>query len=41
MTDAEIKQEYFLEFINSILSTGEVAGLLPKEERDIILADMR
>ncbi|CAG9316033.1 unnamed protein product [Blepharisma stoltei] len=41
MTDSEIKQETFLEFINSILSTGEVAGLLPKEDREIILADMR
>jgi dynein heavy chain len=41
MTDSEIKDEFFLEFINSILSTGEVVGLLPKEERDIILADMR
>lgn len=41
LTDSEIKQEFFLEFINSILATGEVAGLLPKEERDIILANMR
>ena len=41
MTDSEIKQEYFLEFFNSILSTGEVAGLIAKEEKDIILADMR
>lgn len=41
LTDSEIKQEYFLEFFNSILSTGEVAGLIQKEEKDIILADMR
>jgi dynein heavy chain len=41
LTDSEIKEEFFLEFINSILSTGEVAGLLPKEDKDIIIADMR
>ena len=41
LTDSEIKQEYFLEFFNSILSTGEVAGLISKEDKDLILADMR
>ena len=41
LTDVEIKDEVFLEYINSILSTGEVANLLPKEEKDIIIADMR
>ena len=41
MTDTEIKDETFLEYINSILSTGEVAGLLAKDQREIILADMR
>lgn len=41
LTDSEIKQENFLEFFNSILSTGEVAGLIPKEEKDAILAEMR
>jgi dynein heavy chain len=41
LTDQEIKDEIFLEFINSALSTGEVANLLPKEEKDIIIADMR
>ena len=35
MTDAEIKTELFLESINSMLSTGEIAGLIPKEERDV------
>ena len=41
LTDSEIKFEYFLEFFNSILSTGEVAGLIAKEDKDLILADMR
>lgn len=28
MTDAEVKNEDFLEYINMILSTGEIPGLL-------------
>ena len=40
-TDAEIKDESFLEFINQILMTGEVAGLFPKDELDMIVNDMR
>jgi dynein heavy chain len=40
-TDAEIKDEGFLEFINQILMTGEVAGLFPKDELDMIVNDMR
>jgi dynein heavy chain len=30
-----------LEYINQLLMTGEVAGLLPKEELDAILNDVR
>lgn len=30
MTDSEVKKEDFLEFINMILSTGEVPGLIAK-----------
>jgi dynein heavy chain len=40
-TDNEIKQETFLEYINSILSSGEVAGLFPKEDLDNIVNDLR
>jgi len=36
MTDAEIKSETFLEAINSMLATGEIPGLIPKDEKDII-----
>jgi len=36
MTDAEIKSESFLEIINSMLSTGEIPGLIPKDEKDVI-----
>lgn len=36
-TDNEVKDEAFLEYINNILSVGEVAGLFPKDELDDIL----
>ena len=36
MTDAEVKSELFLEAINSMLATGEIPGLLGKEDKDII-----
>ena len=35
LTDAEIKQESFLECFNSFLATGEIAGLIPKEDKDV------
>jgi len=40
-TDAEVKEEGFLEYINQILMTGEVAGLFPKDELDMIVNDIR
>ena len=36
MTDAEVKSEAFLEAINSMLATGEIPGLLGKEDKDVI-----
>ena len=39
-TDAEIKDESFLECINSILLTGDVAGLFSKEEYLAMCADL-
>jgi dynein heavy chain len=36
MTDAEVKSESFLEAINSMLATGEIPGLLGKEDKDLI-----
>ena len=36
-----MKEEGFLEYINQLLMTGEVAGLLPKEELESILNDVR
>ena len=41
MTDAEIKSETFLEAINSFLATGEIPGLIPKDERDHYALDCR
>jgi dynein heavy chain len=34
LTDAEIKNEDFLESMNSMLATGEVAGVIAKEDKD-------
>ena len=40
-TDADIKEEAFLEYINQLLMTGEISGLFPKDELDAIMGDMR
>lgn len=36
-----MKEEAFLEYINQLVMTGEVAGLLPKDEMDALLNDLR
>jgi dynein heavy chain len=41
MTDSEIKNENFLESINSMLATGEIAGLIPKDEKDIFALETK
>lgn len=41
MTDAEIKYESFLEAINSMLSTGEIPGLIPKEDKDVFALECK
>eukprot|EP00931_Biecheleriopsis_adriatica_P036383 TRINITY_DN2095_c0_g1_i5.p1 TRINITY_DN2095_c0_g1~~TRINITY_DN2095_c0_g1_i5.p1 ORF type:complete len:4649 (-),score=1173.32 TRINITY_DN2095_c0_g1_i5:61-14007(-) len=40
-TDAEVKSENFLEYMNSLLATGEVVGLFAKDERDAMCGDVR
>ena len=35
MTDAEVKKEEFLEYINMILSTGEIPGLIAKMRKKL------
>lgn len=40
-TDNEIKEEGFLEYINMILTSGEVGGLFQKDEIDAIMEDLR
>jgi dynein heavy chain len=41
MTDAEVKDENFLEIINSVLMTGEIANLFPKDELAVMGSDLR
>jgi dynein heavy chain, axonemal len=40
-TESEIKDESFLEVINSILTTGEVPNLIPKDELMVMAAELR
>lgn len=39
--DSDVKEEAFLEYINQLVMTGEVAGLFPKDEMDALLNDLR
>ena len=41
LADADIKTEDFLEHINSVMATGEVAGLFQKDEREAMCAEIR
>lgn len=41
ITEAELKDDSFLEVINSILTTGEVSNLIPKDELLILAAELR
>jgi dynein heavy chain len=41
MTDSEIKNESFLESVNSMLATGEIAGLIQKDERDVFALESK
>lgn len=40
-TESEIKDEVFLEYINSVLLTGDIPGLFAKDEVMAITADLR
>ncbi|XP_058453053.1 dynein axonemal heavy chain 8 [Malaya genurostris] len=39
-TDNEIKDEGFLEYINNVLSSGEIANLFPKDDLDQMMNDL-
>ena len=40
-TDNEVKEEGFLEFINNIITTGEIANLFNRDTLDALMSDMR
>jgi dynein heavy chain len=40
-TDSQIKDENFLELLNSLLMTGEIPGLFPKDELQIMASDIQ
>ena len=40
-TEAEIKEEAFMEVINSLLTTGEVPNLFPKDEVLMMASELR
>ncbi|CEO98004.1 hypothetical protein PBRA_006118 [Plasmodiophora brassicae] len=40
-TDSDVIYEDFLEYINAVLATGEISGLFPKDERDLMCAELR
>ncbi|KAL0211729.1 hypothetical protein RCL1_005355 [Eukaryota sp. TZLM3-RCL] len=39
-TDKEIKHESFLEYVNNILTSGEIPGLFAKDEMDSIISEL-
>jgi len=41
LTDAHIKDEAFLEIVNSFLSSGHVVGLFPRDELAVMAAELR
>ncbi|KAL4465245.1 hypothetical protein ABPG74_001959 [Tetrahymena malaccensis] len=40
MTGSQVQKEEFLEYINMVLSNGEIPNLLTKDERDVWLRDL-
>ena len=40
LTDAEVKKESFLEYISMMLSTGEIPGIIPKDEKEVWIGDI-
>ncbi|KAG2377570.1 hypothetical protein C9374_009086 [Naegleria lovaniensis] len=40
-TDNDIKDEQFLEYINMMLTSGDIPGLFTKEEREMMIGELR
>ncbi|OHT09327.1 Dynein heavy chain family protein [Tritrichomonas foetus] len=40
-TDNEVKEESFLEYVNNMLTTGEIANLFTRDNYEALMADMR
>lgn len=41
LTDSEIKSDGFLELINSLLATGEIPGMLNKDDRELFMLGVK
>jgi len=41
LTDQEIKSDGFVELINSLLATGEIPGMLTKDDKDMFMLGVK
>jgi len=41
MTETDVKADYYLDYINMLLTSGEVPGLMPKDELEMAMAELQ